>query len=77
MHSGIFTPKCFVSSVAELNSPCGKRGILHVRELARLTGVPAGSLHRELALLSRIGRFSTSPRARTCSRWNGSSASPS
>jgi predicted nucleotidyltransferase len=26
----------------------------HVRELARRTGVPSGSLHRELALLSRI-----------------------
>jgi predicted nucleotidyltransferase len=28
---------------------------LHVREIARLTGTPAGSLHRELKLLSEAG----------------------
>ena len=28
---------------------------LHVREIARLTGVPAGSLHRELRSLAEVG----------------------
>lgn len=31
---------------------------LHVREISRLTGVPAGSLHRELKLLSQAGLLS-------------------
>jgi predicted nucleotidyltransferase len=34
---------------------------VHVRELARLTGVPAGSLHRELRLLSDAGLLSREP----------------
>ena len=32
----------------------------YVREIARLTGVPAGSLHRELTLLSKAGLFKRS-----------------
>jgi hypothetical protein len=33
---------------------------LYVREIARLTGVPAGSLHRELKLLTSAGLFERS-----------------
>ncbi|HEX7373419.1 MAG TPA: nucleotidyltransferase domain-containing protein [Steroidobacteraceae bacterium] len=34
---------------------------LHVREIARLTGVPAGSLHRELASLESVGLLLREP----------------
>jgi len=35
---------------------------LHVREIARLTGVPAGSLHRELRALTDAGLLMREPR---------------
>lgn len=34
---------------------------LHVREIARLTGVPAGSLHRELRALTEAGLLPREP----------------
>ncbi len=34
---------------------------LHVREISRLTGVPAGSLHRELRTLTEAGLLLREP----------------
>lgn len=38
-----------------------REGGFHVREIARLTGVPAGSLHRELKILSDAGLLLREP----------------
>ncbi len=38
-----------------------REGAFHVREIARLTGVPAGSLHRELKVLSDAGLLLREP----------------
>jgi DNA-binding IclR family transcriptional regulator len=47
----------FSAPIAGRSSPCCllRHESLHVREIARLTGVPPGSLHRELKALSEAG----------------------
>jgi predicted nucleotidyltransferase len=48
---------------------------LHVREIARLTGVPAGSLHRELRALSDAGLLLREPAGNQV-RYRANRASP-
>lgn len=48
---------------------------LHVREIARLTGVPAGSLHRELRALTKAGLLLREPAGNQV-RYRANRASP-